>query len=93
MERHETVLQTVARVLGDAFPDAEVVDRDVLIDRERSIQLAAVDASGRLMLVLVVEAAHDEVALTAHADVALTALDALVFARRNAAVLSSHFHS
>lgn len=85
MDRQETVLQTVARILGEVFPDSEIVDRDLAIGRGRSIQLAAVDAGGRLLLVLLAEESGDEIALAA--------LDALAYARRNAQVLTSHFHS
>lgn len=83
MERNESVLTTVARVLGEVFPDVEIVDRDLSVGRERSLQLAAVDGGGRLLIVLIVDEPSDEVALLA--------LDALAFARRNVVVLAGHF--
>jgi len=67
------------------FPGLEILDRDLeLSDRFRA-DLVAVEASGRLVLVLLVEGEGDEPVLAA--------LEALAFAEHNAQVLAAHFEA
>jgi len=76
------LLVVVERELATAFPESEVVDRELEVADGRSVDLVAVDAHGRLLLVCVVESASDAPLLLA--------LDALAFARRNSEVLAHH---
>jgi len=77
----EGILDGLPRV----FPEIEIVDRELAIGEGRTADLAAIDASGRLVLVLAVESEGDEPVLAA--------LDALAFARRNRLVLAGHFRT
>ena len=76
------LLVVVERELATAFPEAEIVDRELEVADGRAVDLVGVDAHGRLLLVSVVESASDAPLLLA--------LDALAFARRNREVLAHH---
>jgi hypothetical protein len=75
-------LEVVERELATAFPQARVVDRELEIAEGRSIDLVAVDAHGRVLLVSLVQEGGDASLLLA--------LDALAFVRRNRDVLAHH---
>jgi len=78
----ELLLAALRAGLEEALPGLEIVDRDLVLDERGRADLAAVDASGRLVLVIVAAKNGDRTALDA--------LDALAFARRNADVLARH---
>ncbi len=75
-------LEIVERELVTAFPQAQVVDRELEIAAGRTIDLVAVDAHGRLLLISLVQGDGDASLLLA--------LDALAFVRRNRDVLAHH---
>jgi hypothetical protein len=65
------------------FPGLAVLDRDLELSERFRADLVAVERSGRLVLVLLVETEGDEPLLAS--------LEALAFARHNAPVLGAHF--
>jgi len=68
--------------LQEILPGLTVLDRDLVFDEGGRADLAAADATGRLILVLLAEDLD---------RTALEALDALSFARRHATLLAHHF--
>jgi hypothetical protein len=85
LARTETLRDTIGRTLCDAFPEVEILDRDVELGGGRHADLAALDAHGRLMLVIIAAGAGDETLLRT--------IDALAFARRELGLLASHFQN
>jgi len=75
-------LDVVERELVTAFPQVQVLDRELEIAEGRSVDLVAVDAHGRVLLISLVQGDGDAALLLA--------LDALAFARRNRDVLAHH---
>lgn len=68
--------------LQEILPGIVVLDRDLVFDEGGRADLAAVDAAGRLILVLLAQDLD---------RTSLEALDALSFARRHAGLLAHHF--
>jgi hypothetical protein len=85
LARTETLRDTILRTLSDAFPDVEILDRDVELGGGRHADLAALDSHGGLLLVIIAAGAGDETLLRA--------IDAFAFARRELGLLASHFQS
>jgi len=78
----ERLREGLSRALAEALPDLEPLDRQLELGEGRQAELVAVDATGRLVLVLLVPGDGDEAPLAA--------LDALAFARANRALLAAH---
>jgi hypothetical protein len=81
-EDHSAVLAALEEGLEEALPGFEVHDRELEFAEERTAALAGVDATGRLVLVLVVDDDGERGVLDT--------LDALAFARRDTALLARH---
>jgi hypothetical protein len=81
----ETVVAAVARLFASEASGVEVVDRDLVLGRDRRVPLIVADGEGRLVLVLALEKAGDEALILA--------LDALAFARTYRAALARHCES
>jgi len=83
MKESDPSLLSLEGTLERNFPGLEILDRDLeLSDRFRA-DLVAIEKSGRLVFVLLVEGEGDEPVLAA--------LEALAFAEHNAPVLAAHF--
>ncbi len=76
-------LLSLEGTLERSFPGLTVLDHDLELSERHSADLVAMEAGGRLVLVLLVDAGGD--------TPVLAALDALAFARHNASVLAAHF--
>lgn len=76
------LLRALEEGLEDVFPGLEILDRDLVLDEGGRADLAALEPSGRLVLVLVAEDLD---------RTPLEALDALSFARRHGALFARHF--
>ncbi len=83
MKESDPSLLSLEGTLERNFPGLEILDRDLELSERFRADLVAVERSGRLVLVLLVEAEGDEPVLAA--------LEALSFAEHNAAVLAAHF--
>jgi len=79
------VLAALEAGVGEALPGLEILDRDLVFDQVGRADLAAVDALGRLVLVLVAGEDPDQAVLDA--------LDLLAYARTNTSLLARHFGS
>jgi len=78
----ERLREGLSSALAEALPDLEPVDRQLELGEGLEAELVAVDAAGRLVLVLLVPGEGDAAPLAA--------LDALAFARANRALLAAH---
>lgn len=83
MTDRDPSLLSLESTLERNFPGVEVLDHDLELSERYRADLVAIEGSGRLVLVLVVDTEGDEPLLAA--------LDALAFARHNAPVLAAHF--
>ncbi len=81
----ERLKANVARGLTEIFSGFEIVDRELDLGENRRVDWVGVEATGRLVLVLLVEG--DGV------EPVLGALDALAFVQRNRSVLAGHLQS
>lgn len=78
----EALLEAVASGLDDVLPGLELVDRDLVFDEGGRADLACVDESGRLVLVLLAEGDVNHVAVVA--------MDTVSYAQRHLALLQTH---
>jgi len=75
-------LSALASGLEEIVPGIEILDRDLVFDEGGRADLACVDPSGKLYLVLLADAEADRIVLDA--------LDAYTFAEKNGALLARH---
>ena len=83
MKESDPTLLSLESTLERNFPGLEVLDRDLELSERFRADLVAMEQSGRLVLVILVEGDGDEPVLAS--------IEALAFAEHNAAVLPAHF--
>ncbi|MFT5283881.1 MAG: hypothetical protein ACI8TQ_000031 [Planctomycetota bacterium] len=83
MKESDPTLLSLEATLERNFPGLEVLDRDLELSARFRADLVAMEQSGRLVLVILVEGDGD--------DPVLASVEALAFAAHNAAVLPAHF--
>ena len=83
MKESDPSLLSLEGTLERNFPGLEILDRDLELSERFSADIVAIEKSGRLVFVLLVEGDGDEPVLAA--------LEAIAFAEHNAPVLAAHF--
>ena len=81
----EELQRDLERGLAESVPGLEVLDRELQLGEKSCADLAGIDASGRLVFVMLVDGDGDASALAV--------LDALAYARENGALLARHWKS
>jgi len=85
LEELENLQRDLESGLVEAVPGLEVLDRELQLGEGSCADLAGIDGSGRLVLIMLVEGEGDATALAV--------LDALAYARENGALLARHWKS